>query len=1152
MHNINAVKFEVNGIAYEITRTTPPLEVAVTSKPSSGPYNGDIEIPESVTYGTKTYMVSSIGNSAFYNCENLLSVKLPETLQSINSSAFHSCTKLDSIIIPNSVTKIDSHAFSYCNGLKSIQLSNSLSELSYNVLVGCTSLASLTIPASVKTISEGALLYCSAIKIIQSLAVTPPTISDLIASEYALGGISTTIPLVVPEEAIANYRAAKHWGGFTNTYALNKVFSVAERRYAITSTTSPLTAEIICGETNYSGDFTLSASVVYNDQTYSITRVANGAFADCGELVSVNLPNSVTEIGKVAFKNCTKLQRINLSQHITTIGTAAFHSCKILTGVVFPNTLSSIGDDAFRNCYELTTVHLPDAVKKINPGTFSSCTKINSLIIGNQVNEIGYLAFSDCRSIKTLQLPDSLKTIGYYAFGGCTGIYTLRLPSQVTTIENNVFNGCSNLGSVFCSATAPPVINQNTFQNIPKTTPVYVPNESLERYKQAEGWKLFTNIFDVSGVFEANGIRYHHISNNPPHKVEVVKNDQPYSGIIIIPTNIYHNDKLCIVSSILDGVFTQNKSLTAIALGDSIRKINNNLFNGCSALTTVLTGNSLDSIGDNAFYNCSLIKRITIPGYVNYIGNSSFRGCRALTSISLGNSLQEIGAYAFSESGLKSFTVPDSVKVIRENAFEFCSGLSTVNFNKELREISNKAFYYCQALKSVTLPEKLNKIGESVFYDCASLTSVYIPNQVQRIEAETFNMCRKLASVTFGNGLKYIGRSAFSQCTSLTSLVLPAFIDTIGSSGFNYCTNINIITCNAENPPVLQYNALSGFSYDIPVYVSFSSIDAYKADVNWKAFKNLQPATILDGINYKITSDKMPYTVEVTKYSSKSTGDLVIPANVKFNNINFAVTSIGEMAFEGYSGIKSVRIPNSVRYIGAGAFRSCTQLMDITMSDSITRICYEAFNNTAWYKSISEMAYLGNALIKCKVGMIGTPYLADISNRTRLIADQAFSWCFRLSSVTLPASLKYIGDNAFYACGNLSAITCHATTPPQLGESVFLGVNPAIPLTVPDKSVEMYKQQPQWQDFFPTDVETGTSVQLKIYPVPAKEYLFVDGLNMGNDIVITNTIGKIIFRIKGTNQREKLDLTSLDNGLYLLSVYEKSALRKSILFTKEM
>lgn len=104
-------------------------------------YSGDITIPESIFCNNKTYRVTSIGNKAFYKCDALTSV-----------------------IIPNSVIRLDNRAFAYCSALTSITIPNSVTTIVGNAFYECTGLSEITIPSSVTSIGENAFGYCTGLE----------------------------------------------------------------------------------------------------------------------------------------------------------------------------------------------------------------------------------------------------------------------------------------------------------------------------------------------------------------------------------------------------------------------------------------------------------------------------------------------------------------------------------------------------------------------------------------------------------------------------------------------------------------------------------------------------------------------------------------------------------------------------------------------------------------------------------------------------------------------------------------------------------------------------------------------------------------------------------------------------------------------------
>jgi hypothetical protein len=135
--------FESNGIYYEINSSDTSNTVAVTDNPERyALYEGDIEIPATVTNEGIIYDVTSIGYHAFANCNNLNSIIIPESVTIIGTESFKHCTNLSSFKIPNTVKSIGYRAFNGCTGLMSINIPNSVLSIGESAFSGCSNLTS--------------------------------------------------------------------------------------------------------------------------------------------------------------------------------------------------------------------------------------------------------------------------------------------------------------------------------------------------------------------------------------------------------------------------------------------------------------------------------------------------------------------------------------------------------------------------------------------------------------------------------------------------------------------------------------------------------------------------------------------------------------------------------------------------------------------------------------------------------------------------------------------------------------------------------------------------------------------------------------------------------------------------------------------------
>ena len=162
-HDIEVANADGKTIYYNFINNNTELAVSYRGfyeRDYSNEYAGNVVIPESVTYNGTTYPVTNIWSSAFYECTDLTSITIPNSVTSIGVSAFYGCSGLTSITIPNSVTSIAGSAFAE-SGLTSIAIPNSVSSIEGYAFQNCRGLTSITIPNSVTSIGEGAFSGCS-------------------------------------------------------------------------------------------------------------------------------------------------------------------------------------------------------------------------------------------------------------------------------------------------------------------------------------------------------------------------------------------------------------------------------------------------------------------------------------------------------------------------------------------------------------------------------------------------------------------------------------------------------------------------------------------------------------------------------------------------------------------------------------------------------------------------------------------------------------------------------------------------------------------------------------------------------------------------------------------------------------------------------
>jgi hypothetical protein len=272
-------------------------------------------------------------------------------------------------------------------------------------------------------------------------------------------------------------------------------------------------------------------------------------------------------------------------------------------------------------------------------------------------------------------------------------------------------------------------------------------------------------------------------------------------------------------------------SVTNVIVPNSITSMADLAFYYCTSLQSVTIGNGLTYLPFMAFNDCSNLTSVNIPTNVTDIGYEAFFRCSSLAGVTIPDSVTVIESYAFSDcSDLTNIMIPAGVIEIEDGAFEGCTSMTAIavdtnnptyislagvlfNHNQttliacpggkagsytvpnSVTYIDNDAFSSCTSLTSVTIPKSVTGIGPGAFYDCTSLSSITIPNSVvTSIWADMFANCTSLTNATIGNGVTSIGDEAFYNCTNLTSITIPNSVTSIGQDAFFNCHGLTSVT----------------------------------------------------------------------------------------------------------------------------------------------------------------------------------------------------------------------------------------------------------------------------------------------------------------------------------------------------------------------
>ena len=156
--------------------------------------------------------------------------------------------------------------------------------------------------------------------------------------------------------------------------------------------------------------------------------------------------------------------------------------CKNLQSINIPASVEEIEQSAFEDCRSIQTITFGGAPAGA-PGRFNAPAASAS-----QLRRIGNWAFYNAHELQNLEIPEGVTEIGDGAFYGCVYLENLTLPSSVQAIGDNAFALCSKLNRMDVDAIMPPSAETKTFYEVSRTAPVYVPDESVDLYKNDPIW----------------------------------------------------------------------------------------------------------------------------------------------------------------------------------------------------------------------------------------------------------------------------------------------------------------------------------------------------------------------------------------------------------------------------------------------------------------------------------------------------------------------------------------------------------------------------------------------------------------------------------------------------------------------------------------
>ena len=722
------------------------------------------------------------------SANHIESITLPDNLVNIEYDALKNFTNLKSISIPESVTSIGSSAFENCTSLTEITLPKNVTSVNGAVFKGCTSLKTVNLQGLVKFVGYRSFYECHSLTDINFADISALTTIRELA--FAFTDIS--------QLHLTKYTTEIGKNAFDHCYYLDDLTLpfIGE-----TITTLP---EYNYAEGCYMIDYFLPPSV--NNLTILGGEFDTGFFEQgYSSVETLTLGEDISYIGAYAFSGCSNLQTVNFKNNPDLIiGVSAFNGCELLTKV-------NVDDiESWLNIYFSSQYS--------NPLYYAKNFYVNNVLaetisIPENITKVQQYAFYNCLSLKKLYLHDNFESFGLNALYGC---------------DNLEFKTYSNLTYLSTSS--------NDYFAVYKPTTPYVTSISFNKNTQ----------IIMSGAFDG----CENISVIDISSVELWCKLNFTSNIPLVSNSVLK---------------INGEKVTTIVIPSTITSINHYTFKNITSFTDVIIEEGVKELGEYAFINCTNLKNIKIPSTLETIKKSCFVGCLAVEKVDIpevkdwfditfedynANPLGNLeNAYLYvNDVKTNEITVPETVRMIKQNAFAYVKTLTKITISNKTTTFSKDSFIQCPVdvyisdidswagslfanidanpiytsgnlylnnvlLEDLTLTTQ-TIIGDYAFANCKNLKTFTSKINLLTIGDYAFYKCLNLTTVNF-QVIDYIydenipktdvGSYAFADCQSINTFYC-GFLTTIGKYAFLNCNNFNKDTTDFVLSNTIRYN----------------------------------------------------------------------------------------------------------------------------------------------------------------------------------------------------------------------------------------------------------------------------------------------------------------------------------------------------------